>query len=234
MRTILVILFFPLSHFVYSQELDIFQNDSIYARANVKVRTMYSMQGKEKQKELVTYYNSLGQKTKQYWYWNGEEKCHNVETFIYSESGRLTSLIDSFANGNIENTNYVYENNILKWQVTLNQQNDTCDFRVYPRQNVTIKIWYMQGNSYRIDTSVFEKENAKLEYYGTDYSDNTKWHYRFSNRFDPKGNLISVENPHVSFASYSYDKRNLLVKKQEKMQFSGSPAVETEYVFEYQ
>jgi len=192
------------------------------------------MQGKEKQKELVTYYNPSGQKTKQYWYWNGEDKFHNVETFTYSENGTLTSLIDSFANGNIEMTNYVYENNVLKSQVTLNQQNDTCDFRVYPSRNVTIKCWYMQGKPYRIDTTVFEKENAKSEYYGTDYSDNTKWHYRFSNKFDSKGNLTSVENPHVSSTSYSYDNRNLLVKKQERMQFSGSQAVETEFIFEYQ
>lgn len=199
---------------------------------------MYSVQGKEKQKELVTYYNSRGQKTKQYWYWNGDEQFHNVETFIYSHNGTLTSLIDSSADGNIEKTHYVYKNNILKWKVTLNQQNDTCDFRLYPGKNISIKRWYMEGKLYRIDTTIFERKNVKLEYCGFDYSDNIKWHYKFLNQFDVNGNLLKVsaklEGSKNSFTIYSYDNRNLLVKKQEQMQFNSQQIIKAEYNFEYQ
>jgi hypothetical protein len=195
---------------------------------------MYSVQGKEKQKELVTCYNSRGQKTKQYWYWNGEEKFHNVETFIYSGNGTLISLIDSFADGNVEKTFYVYENNVLKRQETLNQKNDTCDFRFYPNENTTVKRWYMDGKPYRFDTTVFEKENVKLEYYGIDYSDSAKWHYRFSNQFDLNGNLIRVKSLPISVTTYTYNNRNLLVKKKEEIQFNRKQRVKMRYFFEYQ
>jgi hypothetical protein len=103
----------------YSQELDIFQNDSIYFKYKISLRTMYSVNGGKLQKELVTRYNSAGQKTKQFWYWNGEKEYHNFETCYYSHNGLLTSLIDSFANGNIETTIYYYDNNHnLKKRVT--------------------------------------------------------------------------------------------------------------------
>ena len=195
---------------------------------------MYSVQGKEKQKELVTWYNSRGQKTKQYWYWNGEEKFHNVETFIYSGNGTLISLIDSFADGNVEKTFYVYENNLLKRRETLNQKNDTCDFRFYPNENTTVKRWYMDGKPYRFDTTLFEKENVKLEYYGIDYSDSAKWHYRFSNQFDLNGNLIRVKSLPISVTTYTYNNRNLLVKKKEEIQFNRKQRVKMRYFFEYQ
>jgi hypothetical protein len=233
-RTIPVILSFFLFHCSYGQELDTYQNDSIYALNKISLTTMYSVQGKEKQKELVTYYNSRGQKTKQYWYWNGEEKFHNVETYLYSKNGMLTSLIDSFADGNIKKTNYVYENSVLKWRVTLNQKKDTCDFRFYPNENTTIKRWYMDGKPYRYDTTVFEKENVKLEYYGIDYSDGAEWHYKFWNQFDLKGNLIRVESLPISITTYNYDSRNLLVKKQERFKFSRKQRIKMEYYFEYQ
>lgn len=233
MRTIFFILCFFLFHCSYSQELDIFQNDSIYAMNKIFVRTMYSVYGKKKQKELVTYYNPRGQKTKQYWFWNGDEEFHNVETFIYLDNGKLTSLIDSIANGNVEKTNYVYENDILKWDITLNQQSDTCEFGVHPNKNETIKNWYREGKPYRIDTTIFEKENVKLEYYGFDNSDSIGWHYDFLNKFDVKGNLISVNLGRMSSTRYLYDSRNLLIKKQGQMQFGGSQPIKTKYIFEY-
>jgi hypothetical protein len=234
MKTIHFIFYFFLLQCAYAQELDIFQDDSIYAMNKISVRTIYSMQGKTKQKELVTYYNSQGQKKKQYWFWNGDEQFHNVETFIYLENGKLRYLVDSFANGDIEKTNFIYLNNILMWDVTLNQQNDTCDFHVYPDKNMTVQHWYMKGRPYRVDTTVFEKQNAKLEYYGAGYSDNIRWHYKFSNHFDVNGNLISVENHDISFTSYLYDKKNLLIEKQEQMRFSGKQSIKTVYIFEYQ
>ena len=225
-----------------SQELDIFQNDSIYAKNKIAVRTMYSINGPNLQKELVTYYNPSGQKVKQFWYWNGDKNFHNVETFHYSNDGFIFRLVDSFADGSIQITNYFYENNILINQATIDQDNDTCDFRTYPNANTTIKRWYMDGKSYRYDTTIFEKENVKLEYYGSDCSENTgkcqRWHYKLSNDFDLHGNLVKVsgkvEKPYTSFTRYIYDKRNLLTKKQEIFYIKKKEVIRTEYYFTYE
>jgi hypothetical protein len=238
MRTTLICLCLFVIQRSSSQELDIFQADSIYAKNRIAKRTMYSFQGKEKQKELITYYNAGGQTIKQYWYWNGEKQFHNVETFRYSDSGKLISIIDSSSDGNIEKTTFTYDNDVLKSRITVGHQNDTCDLRLYPNENTTIKWWYMDGKPYRCDTTIFERENVKLEYFGFDYSDNTKWHYNFSNQFDRNGSLVKVsakvEGPNTSFTSYSYDNRNLLTKKQEHMSFNGKRSIQAEYNFEYE
>jgi hypothetical protein len=193
------------------------------------------------QKELVTYYNSAGQKIKQFWYWNGEPNFHNVEIFSYSTDSLISSLVDSFADGNIETTSYLYKNINLKQRVTFNQNNDTCDFRIYPDNNTTIKRWYTAGKSYRYDTTIFEKENIKSEYYGSENSQNEEkpfaWHYKFLNQFDSKGNVImisfKVENPHKSFTRYIYDNRSLLIKKQEIFFAEKKEIIRTEYYFTY-
>ena len=194
---------------------------------------MYSVDGKARQKELVTYYNATGQKIKQYWYWNGDKHFHNIEIFIYSPNKVLTSLINTFADGSIETTKYVYENRVLKWELTINQKGDTCDYRIYPNKATTIQRWYREGKLYRVDTTIFEKENVKLENFGTEYSNNSKWDYKFINVFDAKGNLVRVENRGISLANYSYDIRNLLKAKKEVFKFSGNQSINMEYVFEY-
>ena len=91
-------------HFCYSQEKDIFQNDSIYMKNKIAVRIMYSINDGALQKEMVTQYNSRGQIIKQYWFWNGDSNFHNVETFYYSTLNLLTTLIDSFSDGSLEKT----------------------------------------------------------------------------------------------------------------------------------
>ena len=198
---------------------------------------MFSVNDNTLQKEIVTHYNSAGKKVKQFWYWNGESDFHNVETFYYLNDGLISSLIDSSADGNIETTTYNYENGNLKNQITLNKQHDTSDFRFYTEKNITIQRWYANGKPYRFDTTIFEKENVKLEYYGTDNSDSLKWHYKFSNEFDSNGNLIKValkvEKPYNSFTRYTYDNRNLLIKKQEIFFIKKKEAVQTEYYFTY-
>jgi hypothetical protein len=231
--TILAILTLNIS---YSQELDIFQNDSIYSKGKISTRTMYSVNGGTLQKELVTHYNSSGQKTKQFWYWNGEKDFHNVETFYYSNNGLISVLTDSSADGNLETTTFYYDKNNLQKRVTLNG-NDTTDFRTYPDINTTIKCWYMAGKPYRFDTTIFEKENAKLEYFGSEKSQNPdkvfNWHYNFKNEFDEKGNIVKVfakvEKPCKSVTKYIYDERSLLIiifiKKRETIQ--------TQYYFTY-
>jgi hypothetical protein len=194
---------------------------------------MYLLQSKKKQKELVTYYNPQGKKTKQYWYWNGDKQYHNVETFIYSPEGLLTSLIDSFAEGNVERTKFVYENKTLKWRLTLNQKNDTCNYRIYPDKNTDIQIWYNEGQPYRTDTTVFERENVKLYYRGNELN-NGRWNYKYANKFDSNGNLLEVamDKPMKSRKVYSYNNRNLLVKKEEQMLFGSKPIMAVHY-FEY-
>lgn len=100
----------------------------------------------------------------------------------------------------------------------------------------------MEGTSYRYDTTIFEKENVKLEYYGIDCSENTgnchRWHYKLSNDFDLHGNLIKVtskvETPNTSFTSYVYDKRNLLTKKQEVVYIKKREVIRAEYYFTYE
>jgi hypothetical protein len=62
---------------------------------------MYSVQGKEKQKELVTHYNLRGQKTKQYWFWTVMNDFTMLKR-LFIWKCKLTSLIDSFANGTLE------------------------------------------------------------------------------------------------------------------------------------
>jgi hypothetical protein len=233
MRAILFLILIFICEISSGQELDIFQNDSIYARNKISSRTMYSVDGKTKQKELVTHYNISGQKIKQYWYWNGDKKFHNVETFIYSPNKVLTSLINTFADGTTETTKYVYEKGVLKWEVTIDKKGDTCDYRIYPNKMTTIKRWYRDGKIYRVDTTIFEKDNIKLEYFGTEYSNNSKWHYKFINEFDTRGNLLRAENRGISLANYSYDNKDLLRTKTEVFKFSGNQSMKTEYVFDY-
>jgi len=54
----------------------------------------------------------------------------------------------------------------------------------------------MTGKPYRFDTTIFESETAKLEYFGSEKSQNPdklfKWHFNFKNEFDEKGNLVKV------------------------------------------
>ncbi len=236
MRNLLTILAILTSHLCFSQELDIYQNDSIYSKSKITIRTMYSINGGKLQKELVTHYNQTGQITKQFSYWNGDQTFHNVETFLYSKDGLITQLVDSFTDGNIETTNYYYKNGNLEKRLTTNQNHDTCDFRSYPNKTTTIQRWYMDGKAYRYDTTIFEKENIKLEYYGTQNSQS--WHYRFLNEFDPRGNLVkttsNLEKPYKSFTRYVYDKRNLLTKKQEIFYVKKKEVISTEYYFTYE
>ena len=242
MRAFLSIIAILTFHNCFSQELDIFQNDSVYYKNKISARTMYSINGSTLQKELVTHYNSIGQKTKQFWYWNGEKEFHNVETFYYSSNGQQSSLIDSSADGNLEITTFYYdENHDLLKRVTLNE-NDTTDFRTYPNNNTTIKCWYIAGKPYRFDTTIFESQTAKLEYFGSEKSQNSekpfKWHYNFKNEFDEKGNLIKasakVEKPYKSFTRYIYDDRGLLIKKQEIIFVKKKETIQMQYYFTYE
>jgi hypothetical protein len=242
MRTLLSILAILTFGNCFSQELDIFQSDSVYHSNSVSMRTMYSINGSTLQKELVTYYNLTGQKIKQFWFWNGEKDFHNVETFYYSNNRQLTSLIDSSADGNIEITTFYYDDNynLLK-RVSLNE-NDTTDFRIYPNRYTTFQSWYMKGKPYRFDTTIFETTTAKLEYFGSEKSQNSdnsfKWHYNFKNEFDEKGNLVKVsakvEKPYKSFTRYIYDKRGLLIKKQEIIFIEKKETIQTQYYFTYE
>lgn len=225
----------------YSQELDIFQNDSVYRRNNVAVRTMYSVNGSKLQKEMVTHYNGAGQKTKQYWYWNGEKHYHNVELFSYSKEGQLATLVDSFATGKIEITTFYYDDNHhLYKRVTLNKK-DTTDVRTYPDRSTTIHSWYTAGKPYRCDTSIFETETAKLDFRGVDNmlipGNPSYWHYTFKNEFDDKRNLVKVAadvwNPYQPFKRYIYDERGLLIKKQEVILSNKIEKIQMEYRFKY-
>ena len=237
MRHIAILVFIFLFEHSYSQELDIYQNDSIYAKNKISKRTMYSVNGETIQKEIVTQYEASGKKLRQFWYWNGEKDFHNVETFYYSNKGLLSSLTDSSANGNVEVTTYNYDNGILRNQVTFNQLHDTSDFRLYPEKNITIQRWYVDDKPYRFDTTLFEQENVKLEYYGIDNSYNSKWHYSFLNEFDSNGNLVKVllkQDPHSSFTKYIYDSRNLLIKKQKILFATHEKAIQSEYLFTYE
>jgi hypothetical protein len=242
MRHLLIILATATCQVCYCQELDIFQNDSIYSKNRISVRTMYHINGHELQKELVTYYNSSGQKIKQFWYWNGDKDFHNVETFQYSKNCSILRLIDSIGDSEVQTTKYYYENNTLTRQIMIDQNNDTCDFRIYPNAKTTIKRWYKEGKPYRYDTTNFEKENVKIEYYGIECSGEPgkchSLHYRFSNVFDSYGNLVKVsskvERPYTTFTRYVYDKRNLLIKKQEILYIKKKETINTEYYFLYE
>ena len=203
---------------------------------------MYSVNGSTLQMEIVTHYNPAGQKIKQFWYWNGENDFHNVETFYYSSNGQLSSLIDSSANGKIEITTFYYDDyQKLQERVSLSD-NDTTDFRTYPNENTTIKCWYISGKPYRFDTTIFEKENVKLEYFGSENSHSSdkafKWHYKFKNGFDEKGNVIKVsvkvEKPYKSFTKYIYDERGLLIKKQEIISHKRKETIQTQSYFTYE
>jgi hypothetical protein len=202
---------------------------------------MYSINGSTLQKELVTYYNQAGQKIKQFWYWNGDKDFHNFETFHYSANGQPSSLIDSSADGNVEITTFYYDDSHnLQKRVSL-QETDTTDVRTYPNKNTTIKRWYMSGKPYRFDTTIFEAENAKQEYWGSEKSQNSdkdfKWHYNFDNEFDKQGNLIKVsakvERPHKQFTQYIYDTRGLLIRKQEIIFKRKKKIIQAEYYFTY-
>ncbi len=96
----------------------------------------------------------------------------------------------------------------------------------------------MNRRPYRFDTTVFERENVKANYYGYDYPDSIKWNYKYLNQFDSNGNLVKVSlkvaGPHTSFTSYSYDSRNLLFKKQEQIQMNGKLIINAVFVFEYE
>jgi len=238
MKIFMTLFLFYLSNCSYSQELDIFQNDTVYAENKITKRTMYLLQDNKRQKELMTYYNSKGEKTTQYWYWNGDKDFHNVETFNYSTDGSLHSIVDSFADGGVETTYLYYEDAILRWQVTLNQKKDTSNFRTFPNRNTTIQKWYSNGIPYRSDTTIFEKENVKIEYYGVDNSDHNRWHYRFSNSFDKNGNVLEisskVEGPYTSTQRYVYDEKNLLVRKQEYFGQNNKLGKPLEHIFEYE
>jgi hypothetical protein len=241
MKKIITVWAVFISHFCFSQEMDIFQSDFIYQKNKIAERTMYRTNGGYLQKEMFTYYNTKGQKTKQYWYWNGDTVFNNVESFYYSNLNLLTSLVDSFADGGIEKTAFFYKGKNLINRVTIKQNNDTCYFRYYPNKKTEIKRWYMEGKAYRYDTTVFEKENVKLNYYGkqcTTGNDCYSWRYEFRNIFDRKGNLIQVWPlvivPNISFARYIYDKRGLLIKKQEFDIINAKAELRTEYYFVYE
>ena len=203
---------------------------------------MYSVNGGILQKQIVTYYNSKGQKVRQFWFWNEEKEFHNVESFYYLDNGLISSLIDSSADGDVEKTTFYYNNsNILQKRVTLSNT-DTTELRTYPNENITIKCWYMSGKPYRFDTTIFEKENAKLEYFGSEKSSSSDkdftWHYKFKNEFDEKGNLIKisarVEAPYKSFTRYIYDENGLLTKKQEIIFRKRKEIIQTQYYFTYE
>lgn len=242
MRTLLSIIAILTFDNCFSQELDIFQNDSVYHKNKISTRTMYSINGSTLQKEIVTHYNLAGQKTKQFWYRNGAKDFHNVETFSYSDDGQQSLLVDSSADGNVEITTFHYdENHNLLTRVSLHG-NDTTEFRTYPDKNTTIKFWYLAGKPYRFDTTIFESQTAKLEYFGSEKSQNPesifKWHYHFKNEFDEKGNLVKVsakvEKHYKSFTRYIYDKRGLLIKKQEIFFIKKKEKIQTQYYFTYE
>jgi hypothetical protein len=226
----------------FSQELDIIQNDSLYFKNKVTMRTMYSINGSDLQKELVTFYNQIGQKTKQFWYRNGEKDFHNVETFYYSNKGNLTSIIDSNQDGVIEITtiNYDKKNNLLN-RITLNK-NDTIDFQIYPNQKTLIKCWYMGGKPYRVDTTIYETTSAEIEYFGLDKLHDCnkpfKWHYYYKNEFDKKGNLIKasgkLQKPFKSFGEYMYNKKGLLINKQTIIYNGNKSKTRMQYYFTYE
>lgn len=240
MKAFLFVAAFLTVKFCYSQELDIFQSDTIYSKHKISKRTMFSVNGSTLQKEIVTHYNFTGQKIKQFRFWNGEKEFHNVETFYYSNNGQISSLIDSSADGNVEITVFFYNNADLQKRITLNN-NDTTDLRTYPNQNTTIKCWYMAGKPYRFDTTIFEKQNAKLEYWGSTISQNPykvfRWHYNFKNEFDEHGNLVKVsakvEKPYRSFTRYIYDERGLLITKQEIIYIKKKETIQMQYYFTY-
>ena len=230
------------SSLCWSQEMDIFQNDSIYSKNKIKVRRMYHMNGTDLQKEIVTYYNSKGQKIKQYWFWNGDSDFHNVESFYYSKMNLLTSIVDSIADFGIQKTSFFYRGKTLLSQVTINQNRDTVYFKSFPDKRTEIQRWYSDGKPYRFDTTIYEKENVKSRYYGIDYSnpqkDYNRWNYKFLNEFDKNGNLTKVwsgaQKPYSSFIQYFYDKRNLLIRKKEMYTINKREVVLTEYSFVYQ
>lgn len=225
----------------YAQSFNVFQVDSVYSINKVKARTMYSVRQTGLQKEIVTYYDQLGRKLRQLFFWNGEKDFHNVETFYYSKSGVLSELIDSFANGDIHKTHFLYNHNTLMAQCTIDQKSDTIAFRSYPREDIEIKSWYQDGKPYRFDTTIFEKENVTLKYFGVEHSSSNeivRWHYRFFNTFDKNGNLIKVSSNinyfKKSFTRYFYDERSLLVKKQEVIVQDNKEVIDEEYIFKYE
>lgn len=202
---------------------------------------MYSINGNELQKHLVTSYNSLGQKVKQVKYLNGEKDFSNVETFYYSSNGALSSIVDSSNRGYVEVTTFNYnDNNILEFSIT-KKDSDTTEFRTYPNQNTIIRRSYY-GMTCRFDTTILEKPNVELEYFGSEASRavqyshldsilydlndpriikrDIKWHYIYKNEFDTRGNLIKakarVEKSHISLVTYAYNEKGLLINKIER------------------
>jgi len=153
-----------------SQELDTFQNDSVYSKNSISRCIMYVVNDNALQKELVTNYNKQGKLIQRTWFWNGDTKFHNTEIFRYSKSGILTTITDSFVDKHVERTKFIYQNKVLTTSVEIDQNGDTTDYRLYPKKGLTIQGWYMSGKPYRYDTTLFEKENIKIEYYGIDYS----------------------------------------------------------------
>ena len=203
---------------------------------------MYIKNGKNLQKEQVIRYNKKGQMITRTWFWNGEKNFHNTESFYYSISVQLKSINNSFADGTVEKTFYIYTNQSLKYSVSINQNKDTVDYQTYPNQKKVIKRWYMDGQAYRFDTTIFEKENVKLEYYGIDYNSvdsiPMKWHYIFKNKFNNNGSLIRTEYtssvPTNSYTNYSYDKRGLLIKKEDVFYIKKEPGILLTYYFSYE
>lgn len=238
MKHLVIILAFFSSTFCKAQELDTFQNDSIYAKNSISMRTMHRMNGSKLQKEQVIRYNLSGQMIKRVWFWNGETEPHNIETFNYSNEGLLISVIDSFADGNIEIKTIDYQNDKLVSAVTLDLNKDTVYFCLYPSQRTTIKRWYQSAKPYRFDTTIFERQNIKLDYFGIDTADNIRWYYKFINEFDESGNLIKVsakvESPYKTYTRYVYDKRNLLTKKEEVFLRKKKPVVAVSTYFTYE
>ena len=100
----------------------------------------------------------------------------------------------------------------------------------------------MEGKPYWFDTTIFETPTAKLEYFGLEKSQNSdnslKWHYNFKTEFDEKGNLVKVsakvEKPYKSFTRYIYDKRGLLIKKQEIIFIKKKETIQMQYYFTYE
>lgn len=223
MKLFLSIIFIITFDVCYSQELDIFQDDSIYRKNKISTRTMFQLNRDMLQKEIVTYYNLKGQKVKQFWFRNWDKEYNNVETFIYSENGLLINIIDSSREKDIETTTFYYNLDKTPQKRVSIKKTDTSEFRIYPDRLTTIKYWYSSGKPYRIDTTVFEKENVKLEYFGFDQSlrsyNACEWHYRYKNHFDGKGNLIKASTKtgksQKSIITYTYDDRGLLVSKYE-------------------
>lgn len=230
-----------------AQKFDIFQNDSVYAKNKISVRTMYQVwEDGKAEKKLVTYYNEQGKRLKQLWFeFDDTTTANRVETFHYSNSGLPSYIIDSFRYGKPEKTVFFYNQNVLKYEVTFKAGSDTERFVIYPAQNTWIQQRYEDGKAYAFDTAVFEKENVLIDYKHVDTSeDGGKWHTKYINYFDGGGKLVMAEQvspalEHYDYAGqhtitqYFYDERNLLTRKQQVFYYNHKETMKETYTFVY-